>query len=215
MDMKLDVREVPLEKITQGDIKDYDVYCFESIFQPHLSLYDIEKNPSKMSFVLNVDYKKRYTKIGLKNDYYPLIMVPFQIENMEMISLPAWGCSKGYYVHVDGLAVLWLPYISDSYFPHRRNTEIIRYLLKNDLMVDIVLFGSPHRENGPEWHETLQVDYEEVIKLNPRVMFPMGSEFFVRAFVKKVKRFEPDAKIYCAENPGDRFLFKEGAIRKY
>ena len=168
-----------------------------------------------MSFVLNVDYKDRYTNIGFKNDYYPQMMTPLELENMEIISLPAWGRSKGYYVHVDGFAVLWLPYISDNYFPNRRNTEIIRYVLDHGLNVDIVLLGSPHRENGPEWHETLKVDYQEALKLNPKIMFPMGSEFFARAFVKKVKRFEPAAKIYCAENPGDRFLFKEGAIRKY
>lgn len=59
------------------------------------------------------------------------------------------------------------------------------------------------------------VSFYAIEKLMPKIVFPMhaeGREFVYKEFAGKVKEKNPNTKVICAENRGDRYFYNNGKI---
>ena len=66
---------------------------------------------------------------------------------------------------------------------------------------------------GAEMERAINETYYASEKLEAKVVFPMGSDPFARKFARRMVRKKSNTNIYCAENPGDRYLFQNGKIK--
>ena len=201
--------------ITLEEIRGNKVYLFDVRYQSRLPLYTISKEYQDLKLICNDAYKNGYLREGISNIHFPQFKKPMKVDNMEILALPVWGRYRAFYIDIDGITILWLPGVSDNYYPDDKNTEAINYLLKNNMEVDILFPNTPYYENGPEWMSVLTTSYNESENLEAKAIFPMGSENFARLFLHKITGRRHVKNIHCAQNPGDRFYFKNGTIITY
>ena len=176
-------------------------------------LYSEQNLFEDISFVLNHRYERSYSSLNLKNRYFPKPEEDVIFKGVKIKVIPSYGSNISYFVEVDGFSILWLSSICDNYISTKKDIGAINYVYENFKNIDIMFIGTPDGI-GPEKASGIREAYLESEKLNPQAVFFMGKEPLERKILYQLKRRKADtSKIFCSENPGDSFLYKNGKIR--
>jgi ankyrin repeat protein len=198
--------------IVPTELEDRNIYHFESWVQADHPLFKYQNQFKNIHFINNPSYRSRYESTPIANSHYPELYQEYDIDGVELVSLPAWANFKGYLIHSDGIDICWIPWSNECYFPETLVTEGIDYVLKQNRNVDIVFLTSPYYERGPEWHTLMELVLNRVVELNPKVVFLMGSGEFTEHFYNLQQHKGKANSLYFGRYPGDYFTFRDGKV---
>ena len=192
-------------------------YYFDLSFHPHMAnyslqgqtpIYSLQDSLNNLSFILNSDFERNYSRLNLKNSYFPKPEQPLDVDGVKVTVVSSYQNKKGYFIECDGLRIFWLSGLSDDYISLKRDTKAVDFVKENYSKDDLLFLGTPDGI-GPEKGNGIRDAYLESRTLNPKAVFFMGKEPLERRILYQIKRRIPEpGNIYCAENPGDVFIYR-------
>lgn len=177
-------------------------------------LFALQKTDERIAFIANPAYDRMYAGLGLKNVHFPRGDEPTTVGALKCRALPSYGSHSCLVIEADGLTIVWLTGVSDNYLVRRRDVSVIDRLASAGVKPDLLLLGSPSGI-GPEVGNGIREAYLEARRLEPRAVFAFGHEPLESRVFGQVRRRTGGAdEFHCAENPGDSFVWRRGAISK-
>lgn len=219
----------PLEKsLLNGYIsleqfrKDKNIVCINHDYQPAGSTFSVTgfnpllpgKNTAEnITYIFNFRNDRRYTQKENIKMFFPKPEETIKVNDFNVTILSSYKTNLVYIFELDGLIIVWITGICDNYQLTKRNISAINELNNKKIKPDILLLGSPSGI-GPEVAHGIRETYLEAMKLDATSVFIFGHEPLERKVFYQVERkitSKPE-NIFCAGNPGDRFVFKQGKI---
>ena len=180
--------------------------------QGRTPIYSMQDRVKHLSFVLNDAFEKYYSGLELVHSYFPKPGQPMDIDGMKVTVVESYRNKKGYFIQCDGMSFFWLSGLSDDYITSEKDSKAIEFVIENFSDVDLLFLGTPEGV-GPEKGNGIRETFIESMRLNPKSVFFMGKEPLERRILYQIRRrIQDPGNIYCAENPGDTFLFSQGEI---
>lgn len=172
-------------------------------------LLPISTETNNITFIFNFRNDRRYSQYAFKQAYFPKPGEKRTLDDLQVAVLQSFGNNLCYILEANGITIVWLTGISDNYLSFKRDNKVISELLERKIRPDILLLGSP-AGIGPEIAHGIRESYFESSVLNPGSVFVFGHEPLERKVFYQVYRKlkSRPTHIYCADNPGDRFIIK-------
>ena len=205
---------LPNGHINPEEIKDLNVGVFISHshgdhFDP--SVFEWKKNVKNINFITGFKTDK-----AADSDY--VLMEGRQkqkIGDMKVLTIESNDSGVGFFVIVDGIKI----FHSGDHANRKQDfsgpfAKEINYLAEHNLKPDF--FFAPI--SGCGFGDIVAVKkgvYYTIKKLSPKIVFPMHAirnECRYKEFADEAKDANLDANMCCAENRGDRFIFKDGKM---
>lgn len=176
--------------------------------------FALQKSADRIAFIANPAFDRMYAGLGLKNVHYPRGDEPMAVGVLKCRAFPSFGTHSCLVIEADGLTIVWLTGVSDNYLVQRRDATVIDRLASAGVEPDLLFLGSPSGI-GPEIGNGIREAYLEARRLEPGAVFAFGHEPLERRILGQVLRRTGRAgRFHCADNPGDSFVWRDGAIKK-
>jgi len=194
------------------EIRDEDIYSIYTSFHAEVGelgyLHTLEDSLAKITYINNRDDRWR----GCKNTTYlgPDESKDFgdvQVQAIKPVSENSMPI-LAYLVNVDGLSIFYSAFVTDSLELYKQSLERLGEYTD---MIDLAFLPIP--EPGVEAGSDLQIFLD---RWNPRAVCLLDPNHRVQlypALAEQMKQWGYDGKIFCAENPGDRFVYSASSIQ--
>jgi ankyrin repeat protein len=174
--------------------------------------FAFQKADERIAFIANPAYDRMYAGLGLKNVHYTRGEEPMTLGVLKCRALPSYGSHSCLVIEADGLTVVWLTGVSDSYLVQRRDATVVDRLAHEDVKPDLLFLGNPSGI-GPEIGNGIREAYLEVRRLEPGAVFAFGHGPLERRVLGQIRRrVGGTGEFHCADNPGDSFIWRTNGL---
>lgn len=205
------------------ELSDRRWYYLDLSFRPAAPAYSLQgRNPlyeradeeNDLTFILNESLEGNYSALNLARAVFPKPAESMDIDELRITMVPSYKTKIGFLIQCDGLTIFWLSGLTDDYNVSLNDTRALDFFEDFDASIDLLFLGLPDGI-GPEKGNGIRESYLQTRKLNAGAVFFMGKEPLARRVRRQIlRRIDDPGHFGCAENPGDRFFFSHGTLKK-